>query len=387
MKVQPGLYAFALIFGMVSSGCSSGSSNSTSSGEAGSSGNSSKGGSGGTSSGGESCPEVEACGGDVVGTWEVKSQCLTFDGKADIGYLGLTCVPNVADIKGSINVTGKLTLGSDSKFKDETVTTGSEDWQLDKSCLILSGTRVNCESIGTTFQGALISFGYESMVCANASSGGGCTCADKINTNTPDGRPGGMGILHNDATTKGTYKVAGNKLNIGDSLSYSYCVKGSEMTLSPIPVANSATPYKGTIVLTKKDGGGGAGGSSSAAGGSSSAAGGSGGTSTASSSSKPPTSGGSTANGGTSTRPMGGSGGSAGGTGGGQGGSSKAGSTTGGTSAAGGSSVCLCVQHDSGSLEELQRSLVPGQGRELEHQQHHVGRHHQGHHAGPRRFR
>jgi hypothetical protein len=51
---------------------------------------------GSSSSGGGSCTEVTACGGDVVGTWQVKSQCLTFDGLADIAYLGLTCVPNVA---------------------------------------------------------------------------------------------------------------------------------------------------------------------------------------------------------------------------------------------------------------------------------------------------
>jgi hypothetical protein len=206
---------------------------------------------GSSSSGGGSCTEVTACGGDVVGTWEVKSQCLTFDGPADISYLGLTCVPNVAMIKGSLKVTGKLTLGSDGKYKDATTTTGSEVWQMDKSCLILSGTKVKCASIGTVFEGALKGFGYESMVCTDASSGGGCTCVDTINTDAPDGRPGGMGILHNDAAIKGVYKTNGNKLMIGDSLSYTYCVKGDEMTVSPIPVEFSATPYRGTIVLTR----------------------------------------------------------------------------------------------------------------------------------------
>jgi hypothetical protein len=206
---------------------------------------------GSSSSGGGACTEVTACGGDVVGTWEVKSQCLTFDGQADIAYLGLTCVPNVASIKGALKVTGKLTLGSNGRYTDATTTTGSEDWQMDKSCLWLAGTRVNCISIGTTFEGALKGFGYESMVCTDAVSGGGCTCATRINTNAPDGRPGGMGILHNDALIKGGYKASGNKLTLGDSISYTYCVKGNEMTVSPIPIENSATPYRGTIVLTR----------------------------------------------------------------------------------------------------------------------------------------
>jgi hypothetical protein len=180
---------------------------------------------------------------------------LNFDADADIGYLGLTCVPNVARITGSLKVTGTLTLGADKKFVDATVTSGSEVWQMDKSCLILSGTKVNCESIGTTFEGALKTFGYETMVCANASNGG-CTCNDKVNSAAEDGRPGGMGILHNDAATKGSYKVDGTKLLVGDSLAYNFCVKGNEMTVSPIPVENSATPYKGTIVLTRQGTGG-----------------------------------------------------------------------------------------------------------------------------------
>ncbi len=187
----------------------------------------------------------------MVGIWEVKSHCLAFDGQADISYLGLTCVPNHASIKGSLKVSGRLTLGRDGKYKDQTTTTGSEDWRLDKSCLIISGTKIRCESIGTTFEGALISYGYESMACGSADSGGGCTCAATINTDTPYGRPGGMGILYNDTAPTGVYRADGKKLTLGDSYSYTYCVKGDEMIVSPIPVEISATPYRGTIVLTR----------------------------------------------------------------------------------------------------------------------------------------
>ena len=141
MKLHSCLSACLLTLGIVLSGCSSGSSSSTSGGgdaagkasagggaSGGSSGGQSSsagGGAGGSSTKIESCSEVSACGGDVVGDWEVKSQCLTFDGEADISYLGLTCVPNVASIKGSLKVTGKLSLGGDGKFTDSTVTTGS----------------------------------------------------------------------------------------------------------------------------------------------------------------------------------------------------------------------------------------------------------------------
>jgi hypothetical protein len=206
---------------------------------------------GGSVSSGGACTEVTACGGDLVGTWEVKSQCLTFDGDADISYLGLACVPNVSTTKGALKVTGTLTLGADGKFKDATTTTGSETWQIDKTCLILSGTKVSCESIGTTFQGALMSFGYETFACNNAVASGGCACAATINTAAPNGRPGGMGTLYNDAYTRGTYRTDGNKLTLGDSISYTYCVTGNTMTVSPKPIENSATPYRGSIVLTR----------------------------------------------------------------------------------------------------------------------------------------
>jgi hypothetical protein len=206
---------------------------------------------GGTVSSGGACAEMPPCGGDVVGTWEVKSQCLNFDGQADISYLGLTCVPNVATIKGSMKVTGTLTLGSDGKFKDATTTTGSETWQMDKSCLILSGTKISCEPIGTVFESTLRYFGYGTFMCKDAASGGGCSCAATINTDAVDGRPGGMGVLYNDGYTKGTYRTDGKKLTLADTFSYTYCVRGNEMTLSPIPVENSGTPYRGTIVLTR----------------------------------------------------------------------------------------------------------------------------------------
>lgn len=193
---------------------------------------------------GVSCAAVEGCGGDVVGTWEVKSSCLQTTGSADIAYMGLTCVPNVATITGSASVSGTLVLGADKKCMDKTVTTGSDVWALDRSCLVLSGTRVNCEAIGTVFKAGLSSYGYEAFSCGDASSGG-CTCQGKIN------QPGGMGLLYNDLNPfgKGTYKTSGNTLTLDDSISYSYCVKGSEMILTPIPAGS--TPYTGTVVLQK----------------------------------------------------------------------------------------------------------------------------------------
>ncbi len=337
MKVQSQVFALAWALGMAGACTSASSSTPGTGGHSG--GKPSSSASGGSGGGDPSCPAADGCGGDVVGTWQVKSSCLKYSGEADIAYLGLTCIPNVATIEGSLTVTGTLNLGTDNKFNEDTVTEGSETWGLDKSCLELSGTRVSCSRVGQVFAATLEPFGYESMTCENASSGGGCTCEARIN------RKGGMGILFNDVKAKGSYKTANNRITVGDTLGYSYCVKGGEMTVVPIPVKDSGTPYEGSITLERSMGGGGG----SSAGGSGGGGGGGSTTSSGPGGSLAGTSAGGA--GGTSTR--GGAGGTStrGGSGGGSARSTTGGS--GGTSTAGGSSGSAGTSGSSGSGGEV----------------------------------
>lgn len=287
MKAQSAAIAMTLVLGMISSGCSgsssSGSGGSPGSGSGGASGGSStsKGGSNGSGgasggattskggatgtggsssgtggaggSGGGSCAAVTACGGDVTGTWTVKSSCLKTSGKADISYLGLSC--SEAVITGTLNVTGTVTLGADGKYKDETAATGSDSWVLGPACLELSGTKVNCDGIGTVFAGTLATYGYESFSCVEDSGSGGCLCEGKVK------QTGGIGLLFNNEEALGPYKTADKILTLADTLAYSYCVNGTELTVTPKPSAVTSTPFVGTVVLQKPGtGAGGAGG-------------------------------------------------------------------------------------------------------------------------------
>jgi hypothetical protein len=283
MKLQAAVAMMMMVFATMSSGCSSGDSpgSTSSSGGAGNTGTS--GGSSGTggkvggsggAGGGETCSKVTPCGGEVVGTWEAKSSCLKQSGTADISYLGLACL--TAQINGSIEVTGTLTLGDDGKYTDKTVAKGNDSWALDAACLNLSGTKVTCEGISSVFAVTLAGYGYEDFKCVDASSGGGCTCQGTINS------PGGLGLLYNDLTPSGKYTSADNTLSLGDGLEYSYCVKGSELTVTPNPGNLNSTPYTGTVVLQNSGGGtGGAGGSGGTSGrGGSSGTGAAGGTTT-----------------------------------------------------------------------------------------------------------
>jgi hypothetical protein len=220
-------------------------------------------GTGGTSRSSSSGGTGGVClGGDPVGTWDVKSSSLKASGPADISYLGLAC--STAQITGTANVTGRLTLTADGKYTDKTVTTGSDTWTLEPQCLYFSGTMVTCEQVGSVFAPSLEIYGYQEFKCAT-NSAGGCTCQGKIN------QAGGLGVLHNDITPTGKYRVASDTLLIGDYLTYSYCSQGGQMTVSPRVGNMVSTPYTGTIVLqnsTPSTGGtgGGMGGSTGGAG-------------------------------------------------------------------------------------------------------------------------
>jgi hypothetical protein len=325
MKLQLAVATMMIAVTTISGGCSSGGSDTpTSSGGAGGNGASggsvSNGGAGGTSSGAggsDTCSNVTPCGGDVVGTWDVRSSCLKTSGTADISFLGLQCL--TAEIAGTLDVTGTVTFGADGRYTDNTVATGSDSWGLDASCLNLSGTTVSCDGISYVFSAILLGYGYENFGCADAASGGGCTCQGTINST------GGLGLLYNDLTPNGNYESANNTLSLEAVLKYSYCVNGSELTVTPNPGSMNSTPYTGTVVLQKSGGGtGGAGGS-----GGTSSQGGRGGTTTT---------GGTIASGGTA-----GSGGSTGGgVGGARGGRTGRGGTTsatGGTTSTGGSTA------------------------------------------------
>ena len=92
---------------VISSGCNSGGNAlSGTGGTPGSGGTVSSGGSTGTGGGGTSCPNVTACGGNLVGTWTVTSSCLKVSGNLDLSLAGAGC-PSTP-VTGDLQVTGFL---------------------------------------------------------------------------------------------------------------------------------------------------------------------------------------------------------------------------------------------------------------------------------------
>ena len=196
-------------------------------------------GSGGSSGeGGVSCSNVTSnvtpCGGDVVGTWTVTPSCLKVTGELDLSDFSMGC--SSAPVTGSFQVTGTWIAYANGTYSDNTITSGSEQFTLAASCLVISWTPITCRSAGQ-----LMSGGYDSLSCTSAADGG-CNCTATVK------QTGGLGLVFWNAQVSGTYKTSGNVLTTDDTAQYSYCVSGNKMIWTP----QSARPTtSGTVVFEK----------------------------------------------------------------------------------------------------------------------------------------
>ncbi len=203
---------------------------------------------GGSGGGDASCSNVTPCGGDVVGTWNVTSSCLTVSGDMDLSHVGLDRCESVS-VTGSLEVTGTWTAYADGTYSDNTTTTGTETFELLGSCLRVSGTCTVCSRIG----GAIASVGYASVTCEedpnsepSPECGLGCTCSGTID------QAGGLGVAPMYPSASGTYTVAGSTLTITASeQEYSYCVSGTTLSMTPRSAPTTGT-LTGTVVLQRQ---------------------------------------------------------------------------------------------------------------------------------------
>jgi hypothetical protein len=156
-------------------------------------------GTGGGSSGSGSmgaCTNVTACGGNVVGTWNVTASCLKMGGSLDLPTAGLdprSCTS--APLTGTLSVSGSITYKADATYEDHTVTTGSAHVDLAAGCLLISGTKIDCKGAATALEAA----GLRPATCTVAPTGGGCSCDGMVN------QMGGIGLPTPIPGTSGNY--------------------------------------------------------------------------------------------------------------------------------------------------------------------------------------
>jgi len=198
---------------------------------------------GGTGGGPATCSNVTPCGGDVVGTWDVTSSCLTVSGDMNMSSFGLGCTS--APVTGSLQVAGTWTADADGTYSDNTTTTGEEQIDLPGECLSVSGTCTTCSRISAP----LSSVGFASVSCVDNPNGSpsecgtGCTCSATVD------QAGGLGVAPTFPSASGTYTVAGGTLTITEGeQEYSYCVSGNTLTMTPQSGDRTGT-LTGTVVL------------------------------------------------------------------------------------------------------------------------------------------
>jgi hypothetical protein len=188
-----------------------------------------------------SCQAVIPCGGNVVGTWVVAGSCLPVSGMADVAGFGLGCT--AAAVTGMLEVSGTWTANPDGTFRDQTVTSGASQLQVPPECLNVSGTVTTCDRLGGAFQ----ALGYASVSCANATSGGGCTCTASAD------QTGGLAMLSVGPPTSGTYATANDVLttSAGREAQYAYCVSGDTLVLTPQTLGQTGA-LTGTIAFARR---------------------------------------------------------------------------------------------------------------------------------------
>lgn len=178
---------------------------------------------------GQTCTNVTACGGDVVGTWNATSSCITVSGNMDMTMLGLGCTQ--APITGTVSVTGSWTANADGTYTDNTTTSGNLKFQLEAACLNISGTVTTCDRIGDVIQGAA---GFNPAACTNAASGTGCDCTATVQ------QSGSFGAPSPSPAAAGNYTVSGNSITL-DTQAHTFCVAGTTLTMSPTTTLYTTT--------------------------------------------------------------------------------------------------------------------------------------------------
>ncbi len=178
------------------------------------------------------CSNVTGCGGEVAGTWNVESSCLSLAGDMDVFLTSLGCA--TVPVMGSLQTTGSIVFNPDGTYVDNTTTSGTVSFPLDPACLAISGVAVECDRVGSIFA----SIGWNSAVCSG--EGGQCSC--ELTTE----QEAGLGQILPYTEPDGDYTTMGDTLSLEDIATYSYCAETDTLTLTP-----QMSALTGTVVLQR----------------------------------------------------------------------------------------------------------------------------------------
>jgi hypothetical protein len=194
---------------------------------------------GGGSSSGGACVGATACGGDIVGTWNITSSCVSLNAS-----MFSTVCPAATSNFSNLSITGTMNFAAALTYTATTSSSGAATVSLPASCLTQQGTSVSCADLNLLFA---TNPAFSSAECTGTTT---CTCSVTFSNQT--------------STETGTYtttpagllsQVAADTPGSDDS---NYCVKGSTLTLVSLPGGAGNTDAagqsiaSGTLVLARQ---------------------------------------------------------------------------------------------------------------------------------------
>jgi hypothetical protein len=179
---------------------------------------------------------VQACGGDVVGTWHASSACANRALLNQQFLSGIMPYCQGATLGAvAFHPAGSMTFGTDLSYSAAVTMSLTVGINIPSSCL--SGQ--SCAVLTAALQGSVGTGGVQSVSCVGTSS---CTCT--------------LTAVSDIENSSGTYTTAGTVLNLyatsgttsgggGD-----YCVKGKALHLVAIDMTMPMATIQSDVVLT-----------------------------------------------------------------------------------------------------------------------------------------
>jgi hypothetical protein len=154
-----------------------------------------------------SCSAFTPCGGDVVGTWTIKSMCVTGGGAGAIEDCP-SATTTFEGIKGS----GTITFNANMTTTENVAISGSMRMNIPSSCLM----GATCAQVDAGLKATLLDpdAPFSAVSCSGSST---CSCNVTFK---------GTSTMEMD-----TYTISGNKITDGDGDAQDYCVSGKTLNM------------------------------------------------------------------------------------------------------------------------------------------------------------
>jgi len=173
---------------------------------------------------GATCGGTEPCGGDVVGTWSITSDCVSAaEANAEFQASSNDFCPAATASVGGINHTGTIVFNSDATYSiDSVIESFSTRITLPSSCL----NGMQCSDLTQAFASDAT---IQSATCSGGSS---CVCT--------------IASVPQTVIDSGTYTTAGTSLEVQSTTSGAdavpYCVQGDKFHLITLSTTMSMGP-------------------------------------------------------------------------------------------------------------------------------------------------